>query len=211
MGNKIYHQDTKTPRYVFSNISTLCLGVLVVKSKVFKTILITTFVLISFSFPSSAEMYIYKWTDDKGVVHVTDDPTKIPDKYWIEKKVKKEEVKPTPEAVPSQPVQPSPAPETRKEELYGDYPLDWWIYKFKGLRKDIAESEGRIEQARNFISVFETGRRYGTVFTNKEVLKYERYKAALPSMEEKLKQLKDELEELQRKARIYGVPREVRE
>lgn len=161
--------------------------------------------------PFSAFAEIYKWTDDKGVVHVTDDPTKIPDKYWIERKVRKEEAKPAPlEIQPKQPAQPTPAKE-EKPELYGDYPLDWWIYKFKGLRKDIEDNEKKLEERTNFVTTFEGGRRYGQIFTKDQVSLYERYKADIPVIEEKLRKLKEEIEELQRKATIYGIPREIRE
>ena len=179
------------------------------KSKVFEVILIIAFVLILLPFSASAE--IYKWTDDEGVIHVTDDPTKVPDKYWEQEKVKKEEVKSAPETKPAQPVQPPPGPETEKRELYGDYPLDWWVYKFRELKKNIADNEERFERGKSFIDVFEGGRRFGKIFTTEEISQYESYKAELPALEEKLKNLKDELEELQRKATIYGVPRNIRE
>lgn len=161
--------------------------------------------------PFSASAETYKWTDDEGVIHVTDDPTKIPDKYWIERKVRKEEVKPAPETKPAQPVQPPPGPEAEKRELYGDYPLDWWVYKFRDIKKNISDSEEKIAREKNFIDVFEGGRSYGKVFTTEEIFQYESYKAELPVLEEKVKNIKDELEELQRKATIYGVPRNIRE
>lgn len=179
------------------------------KNKVFEATLI--FAVIFFAPQLSVSADIYKWTDDEGVVHVTDDPTNIPDKYWEQEKVKKEEVKPAPETKPAQPVKPSPAPKTEKIELYGDYPLDWWTYKFRELRKNIADNEQRIETEKSFISVFEGGRRYGKIFTDEEISQYESYQAEVPVLEEKVQKLKDELEELQRKATLYGVPRSVRE
>lgn len=162
-------------------------------------------------FPFLVNAEIYKWTDDEGVIHVTDDPTKVPDKYWEQEKVKKEEVKSAPETKPAQPVQPPPGPETEKRELYGDYPLDWWVYRFKALRKDIEDNEKKLEERTNFVTTFEGGRRYGQIFTKDQVSLYESYKSDIPVIEEKLKSLKDELEELQRKANIYGVPRNIRE
>lgn len=181
------------------------------KSKVFEVILIIAFVLIISPFSTSAE--IYKWTDDEGVIHATDDPSNVPAKYWEKEKVKKEEVEPatSPEVQPVQPGQPGPAMETEKKELYGDYPLDWWTEKFKGLRKEIADNEDKRERAKSFITLIEGGRRYGQIFTKEEVSNYENYKKEIPVLEEKIKNLKDELEELQRKARLYGVPRNIRE
>ena len=98
-----------------------------------------------------------------------------------------------------------------KRELYGDYPIDWWIYKFREIRKNIADNETTLEREKNFVTVFEGGRGYGKIFTAEEISQYDRYKADIPVIEEKLQKLKDELEELQRKATIYGVPRNIRE
>ncbi|MDO8446760.1 MAG: DUF4124 domain-containing protein [Deltaproteobacteria bacterium] len=179
------------------------------KSKALEVILIIAFVLILDPFSASAETY--KWTDDEGVIHVTDDPTKVPDKYWEQEKVKKEEVKTAPETKPAQPVQQPPGPETEKRELYGDYPLDWWVYKFKALRKDIADTEEDLGKKQDFIAFYVRGRIYGILLTKDEASRFEQYRTEIPVIEEKLKKLKDELEELQRKATIYGVPRNIRE
>ncbi len=181
------------------------------KNKVFDLILTISFILILYPFPASAE--IYKWTDDEGVIHATDDPSNVPAKYWEKEKVKKEDVAPatSPEIQPMQPVQPGPAIGTEKKELYGDYPLDWWTEKFKGLRKDIADNQEKIEREKSFVSVFEGGLRYGKVFAKEEISQYESYKAEIIVLEEKIKKLKDDLDELQRKARVYGVPKDIRE
>ena len=159
---------------------------------------------------------IYRWTDDDGVVHVTDDRSQIPDKYWEEERVKKEEIEPsTNETQPVKPPAISKPTETPKEgdirEMFGDYPLEWWIYKFRDIRKNIAESQERVDREKNFVTVFEGGRRYGKIYTKEETAQYESYKADIPVTEENLKNLNNELEELQRKARIYGVPKKVTE
>lgn len=159
---------------------------------------------------------IYRWTDDDGVIHVTDDRSQIPAKYWEEERVKKEEIKPsTNETQPVKPAATSKPTETPEEgdirEMFGDYPLEWWIYKFRDIRKNIAESQERVDREKNFVTVFEGGRRYGKIYTKEEIAQYESYKADIPVIEEKLKSLNEELEELQRKARIYGVPKKVTE
>lgn len=166
-----------------------------------------------FPFLSNASE-IYRWTDDEGVVNVTDDRSIIPDKYWEEERVEKEEVQPSP--IDAQPVKPETEPkETVKEgsgrELFGDYPLEWWIYKLQDARKNIAESQERIDQEKNFVAVFEGGRRYGKIYTSEEIAQYESYKTDIPVAEEKLKVLKEQLEGLNRKARINGVPKKFTE
>ena len=44
-----------------------------------KSILLAMIVLIGLALPAGAEMY--KWVDEKGTVHFTDDPSMIPEKY----------------------------------------------------------------------------------------------------------------------------------
>ncbi len=177
-------------------------------------ILLVLFFLV-FPFLSDAAE-IYRWTDDDGVIHVTDDRSQIPAKYWEEERVKKEEIKSSPsEAQPVKPAATSKPTETPEEgdirEMFGDYPLEWWIYKFRDIRKNIAESQERVDREKNFVTVFEGGRRYGKIYTKEEIAQYESYKADIQVTEENLKNLNEELEELQRKARIYGVPKKFTE
>lgn len=156
----------------------------------------------------------YRWTDDKGVLHVTDDPSNVPAKYWEEGKLKKEEVKPAQEEGGTiKQVQPDTGkqPEEEKAELYGDQPLDWWKTKFDELRTNISESEGTLAREKNFVSVYEGGLRYGKIYSRDEISQYETYKNDIGSLEEKIKNLKSELVELQRKATTHGVPRNIRE
>ncbi len=164
--------------------------------------------------PLSVNAEFYRWTDDEGVIHVTDDPTNIPQKYWEEGKFKKEEVKPAPsEREAEQPAMPTAVgqPAEEKAEMYGDQPLDWWKSKFEELKTNISDSEGTLEREKNFISVYEGGLRYGKVYSRDEISQYENYKNDISSLEEKIKNIKSELVELQRKATTYGVPRNIRE
>lgn len=149
---------------------------------------------------------LYQWTDERGVVHVTDDLLLVPPKYRDEVKVYKEA--PTPSEVPL-PVSP-PAPPAG-EELYGGQTLEWWREEFEGRKAKISELERTITVQKRYVEVFERGRRFGQTYSPEEVKTYEEYKRGLPSLQEGLDLLKEDLEELRRKATIYGVPREVRE
>ena len=96
-------------------------------------------------------------------------------------------------------------------ELYGDHTLEWWTQAFAGKNDDIQLLQSSITTKRQYIDIFEGGRRFGQVFGAGERSTYDSYKKELPEDEKKLQTLKDELDELRRKATIAGVPREIRE
>ena len=62
--------------------------------------------LISLALPAGAEMY--KWVDDKGTVHFTDDPSMIPEKYRPNTETRKGTTEPPPK--PQE--KPTPPPQT---------------------------------------------------------------------------------------------------
>ena len=66
-----------------------------------------------------------------------------------------------------------------------------------------------IETKKNFVQMFESGRRFGQTYEEADVDKYNAYKAELPADEQGLRDLNDEVAELKRKAVILGVPREI--
>jgi hypothetical protein len=135
---------------------------------VFQFIFIT---FLSGLLPAFAE--IYHWTDEEGVLHITDDLGKVPEEYRSKAKVF--ETRPAEEFPAVEPAPPPAAPGLEVEELYDGQPLDWW--------KEVEESD---------------------------VETYQRYKKEIPEDEKRFEELDGELEELRRKARNAGVPKEVR-
>jgi len=144
--------------------------------------------------------------DERGVVHVTDDILLVPTEYRDKVKVYKEI--PTPPQVPTPPSPPAPP---GGEELYGGQTLEWWKEEFTSMKANISQLERTVTEQKRYVEVFEGGRRFGQTYNPEEVKTYEEYKRQLPSSMERLEALKKDLEELRRKATIYGVPREVRE
>ena len=71
-----------------------------------KWILLVMIVLIGLALPASAEMY--KWVDEKGTVHFTDDPSMIPEKYRPNTETRKGTTEPPPK--PQE--KPTPPPQT---------------------------------------------------------------------------------------------------
>jgi hypothetical protein len=167
------------------------------------------FIFITFlSGLSPAFAEIYHWTDEEGVLHITDDLGKVPEEYRSKAKVF--ETGPAEEEPAVEPAPPPAAPGLEVEELYDGQPLDWWKEEFEKIEKRIAELEGAYNKKRQFVSVFEAGRRFGQVFEQSDVETYQRYKKEIPEDEKRFEELDGELEELRRKARSAGVPKEVR-
>lgn len=156
---------------------------------------------------------LYEWKDRAGVVHLTDSIQNVPEEYRDGVKVHRETPKEKAETQEPAPTQPSeePGAEPAPLDLYGDQPLEWWANAFTGKKAEINALESSMNSKKQFIGVFESGRRFGQVFEKSDVETYERYKQELAADEEKLSGLKEDLSELRRKATRAGVPREVRE
>jgi hypothetical protein len=156
---------------------------------------------------------IYRWTDEEGVLHIADDMHKVPEKY--RGKVDVIKTGPEDEEPPVEPFPPSPpaGPERRGEgeELYDGRPLSWWKQQFDKINERIEAQEGAYNKKRQFVAVFEGGRRFGQVFEADQIETYKRYKKEIPRDEKNLEELNEELEELRRKAGSAGVPRHIRE
>lgn len=166
--------------------------------------------------PGSAHADWYRWTDDEGKLHITDDIGTIPDEKRFEMEVfkltapvdKARQGRPAPEARPSAA---APATGEKAPELYGDETLQWWKETFMKLGREIDELSAAIEAKTKFVEIIESGRRVGQIYAETDVRTYEAYKAELPGDNARLTELTAEREELRRKARIVGVPKLIRE
>ncbi len=175
--------------------------------------------IISVAFAADVLIYacdaygeLYYWRDDRGVLHVTDDKDKVPYEYREKTKTMEESEQPSPAREPSKrSYEPAPAPGSSKgPELYGGKTLKWWATSISSLKEDIKELEESQKIRLNYIEVFEGGRRFGKIFTEEEIARYEKYKGELSNIEEEIKKKEDELSELRRKATYYGVPKKYR-
>lgn len=180
--------------------------------KFFSILFFLLFLVVS---PAGAELY--KFTDSDGKIHFVDDIHKIPEEYRRDagevetrplniipaKKI--EERSPKTSTDNSEGLLP---PEMREE--YGDHQLIWWDKTIKNLRKRVASAEESYNNMNDYISVFENGRRWGKIFKEDEIKRYEEYKELLAGEEKNLKEAKKELSKLISKARRAGVPRNIR-
>jgi hypothetical protein len=170
---------------------------------------------------------IYKWTDADGTLHLTDDMHKVPQEFRRSIEVIKTEpvdkdlLNGEPPATlpkrpgifdaPASPAEPiDDKATTPGPELYGDYPLDWWKNEFAQKNREIETIKKAIAEKSEYVSLFDSGKRFGQVYDAEKIERYRKFKEELPADETRLSGLSDELSELRRKARTFGVPREVR-
>lgn len=101
--------------------------------------------LISLLFPSYGTTQVYKWIDDKGIVHYSDDITKIPDQYksktqrvdaWGEKNEVKSEGDPATRKKPDD-----------YKDLLGRGE-EYWKSRVEEWRSRLKEAQEKNEQAR---------------------------------------------------------------
>ena len=104
---------------------------------------------------------VYKWVDDSGTVHFTDDPAKVPEEYWdrVEEKktVKEEGRKPSDKGTWSRrPVQREPTDRFgRRKSWWRDRASKWWAQlenaasQHERITKEIEEARKVLSEARN--------------------------------------------------------------
>jgi hypothetical protein len=156
---------------------------------------------------------IYKWIDEKGNVNFTDNYQNVPEKYRDKTTILNfPKRKSPPETKEEEPLIPAKKPSVKEEveEMYGDHPLSWWKIKFSSLNKEIERLKNSIEFKKSFIKAYEKGKRLGAIYNKNQIKSYKNNKKLLIEEEKRYKELNIELDELRRKARFYGVPREVR-
>ncbi|MFQ5586753.1 MAG: DUF4124 domain-containing protein [Thermodesulfobacteriota bacterium] len=167
--------------------------------------------LLTLSAPSLSGIGdLYQWTDSDGNVHITDDLLLIPPEYKDKVRVYKsthiEEDAPT-----EYKEEVSPAPTQGGEELFGGQPLSWWKWRLDRKRQQVSDAEQVVAERKRYIEVFEKGRRLGQFFSEEAAEAYKNYKGDLPEKEERLRKLREEMEDLKRRARTAGVPKDIRE
>lgn len=103
---------------------------------------------------------IYKWVDDSGTVHFTDDPAKVPEDYWgrVEEKktVKEQGRKPSEGAASKQRVEREHTDRFgRRKSWWRDRASKWWTQlenatsQHERITKEIEEARKVLDEARN--------------------------------------------------------------
>jgi hypothetical protein len=103
---------------------------------------------------------VYRWVDEKGIVHFTDDPTLVPEKYrgQVQQKTPSKEPPPS-QPTSSQPVEPPKrmepvrktppgGPEAGQKDMLGRGE-EWWRAAAKGWNQKFVTSRTNYENAYN--------------------------------------------------------------
>ncbi len=166
--------------------------------------------------PSVSDAELYKWVDEDNVLHVVDSLHKIPEKYRDSPSTDTPPARLERPETPGKRVSPprttyrSEPTSTKGEDIFGGKPIAWWKEAFKSKRDKITELKETISDKKNFISIFERGRRLGQIYDQTDISSYDKYKSEIPKDEKEMASLEKELKALTRKARSAGVPKSVR-
>jgi len=91
---------------------------------------------------------VYEWTDDSGVVHMTDDPSKVPKKYRNKKLKKRTEPRREVDQETSQGESTEPAPgytATSDQEYEQQQRSDEWRQRYLGWKDRLQQSEKQLQ------------------------------------------------------------------
>jgi len=174
--------------------------------------------------PLEGQQTLYKWVDDKGTVHFSDNYYAIPPQYRSQVEQRPlgtpegtpavkgaEEGKPS-EARPAGKEAPGAKEAPEKEATtYGGQTEEEWKKAFSDLSRKIQQLQSTVTQKKTYLQAFERGRRMGSSYSKVEIDQYDQYKREIGGEEARLKDLQSQLEELNRKATYLGVPRKIRE
>jgi hypothetical protein len=91
------------------------------------------------------DRFVYEWTDDSGVVHMTDDPGKVPKKYRDKKLKKRTEPRREGEQETSQGEATEPAPGYMDQEYGQQQRSDEWRQRYLGWKDKLQQSEKQLQ------------------------------------------------------------------
>ena len=179
--------------------------------------------LFSLFVAAPANAAIYRWIDKDGIVHYVDDLHKVPQEERHQLGLDLEELEREAELIRKRGIQPAPSvpdapakatvPAKERDpgaELFGDKTLEWWTRTFSRIRRERSELTKAIASKEEFITVYDGGRGFGKIYTQKSTDRYNRYKEELAGEKERLAKKERVLEDLIRRAKNARVPREVR-
>lgn len=154
----------------------------------------------------------YQWTDDKGVVHFTDDRNKIPKQY--RSRAKEPRIPKGTAPAPARAPAPAPAPQPVSPQLLeqlarpGGHDQSWWRGRFAALRRELKTFEDGLPRKQEKLIELRRERRIYTRTRDREAVNA--MDAEITADEVRIARLRQQLEELELDAAKAGVPAEWR-
>lgn len=172
-------------------------------------------IIIMLLMPCKSLADIYKWVDEEGVIHFTDDISKIPLEYR-----KKAERKIIPEGKREAGAHYQPSeiePLEKKIEINQKSRAmseEDWKSAFERLSQQIRAGREEIERKKAFMREVERRRNMAFYIPNRIVSDedaelYEKYKKEVPEQEKRIEDLERQLTELREKAKKAGIPESI--
>lgn len=152
----------------------------------------------------------YQWTDDDGVIHLTDSRKKIPKKY--QKKAK--ELNPPGNSAPAAPAASAPKgpeelpPAAAAPPTPGGHPESWWRERFASLRSELKTLQEGLPLKE--VRLAELRRERRIYFRARDREAVNEMEAAISADEVRIAEVTRELETLEAEAARSGVPAEWR-
>jgi hypothetical protein len=152
----------------------------------------------------------FKWVDDSGVVHFTDNRNKIPKKYRKQaKKLSIQDDSPQtnpPQAAAPATIQPSPA---AQELTYGGQNERWWKEQFSKLRTQVQSLQNSLVQKNAKLT--ELRRKRAIYFRAQDRVAINEMQDSIAADESKLSDTLKQLDDLDQRATRDGVPSDWRQ
>ncbi len=154
---------------------------------------------------------VYEWVDKAGVVHMTDDPDKVPAAYRKMMKTRVIDIGGESQPAPSPEGQSVgvPVPPPVEAASYGGHDERWWRAQFRKAKGDLKSLEDKIDGEKT--SLEEIHRRRVLYQKPSDRVAYFELSDQIAKDEAAAKDLQKNLDDLNFRADGAGVPREWRE
>ena len=155
---------------------------------------------------------VYEWIDNQGVVHLTDDPVRVPEAY--RKTMKKRDINPELNTIPGSGEQSrsqtmgGPSSRDQEFELLGGHNKGWWQFAFREARDSIAELDAKIAAQKQALERLHRQRILYQKSSDR--VAYYELKDEIEANEVQLKESQKKLDDLEGSADAAGVPQDWR-
>lgn len=184
-----------------------------------KLVTVAITALLAVTFNASADTY--QWVDNNGVVHFTDDPDRIPDKYLKKVKRRPSEKPAGPSSLPAINT-PTPAVQgtsasgekeqtSQKDQpiMYGSHDASWWRSRFTDLRAELKNLEDSLPRKRDEQQALHRFRVIYKRAKDREAIN--ELNTQIEKDEARIGELRKQLADLEIEANKAGVPLELRQ